>query len=80
MVDVMDCIIKNQSRVLHQNLPLCDDIYMNELHQWFFLNRRQFPWREDRNPYKVWVSEVMLQQTRASVVVSYFLGWSFSPM
>ena len=48
---------------------------MNELHQWFFLNRRQFPWREDRNPYKVWVSEVMLQQTRASVVVSYFLRW-----
>ena len=48
---------------------------MEELNLWFLANRRSFPWREERTPYKVWVSEVMLQQTRASVVISYFLRW-----
>ena len=38
-------------------------------------NRRDFPWRKDPTPYRVWISEVMLQQTRASVVVPYFLRW-----
>jgi len=48
---------------------------MKELHTWFKNNKREFPWRVDRTPYKVWVSEVMLQQTRASVVISYFERW-----
>lgn len=48
---------------------------MEALHSWFQSNRRSFPWREERTPYKVWISEVMLQQTRASVVVPYFLRW-----
>ncbi len=48
---------------------------MKELHQWFFDNRREFPWRSDPTPYKVWISEVMLQQTRASVVIPYFERW-----
>jgi A/G-specific adenine glycosylase len=48
---------------------------MEELHTWFKNNQRSFPWREERTPYKVWVSEVMLQQTRASVVIPYFLQW-----
>lgn len=45
------------------------------LKEWFIDNRRSFPWREDPSPYRVWVSEVMLQQTRASVVEPYFLRW-----
>jgi A/G-specific adenine glycosylase len=45
------------------------------LTSWFLENKRLFPWREEKNPYKVWVSEVMLQQTRASVVVPYFVRW-----
>lgn len=48
---------------------------MQILHEWFQQNRRDFPWRESPTPYKVWVSEVMLQQTRASVVIPYFLRW-----
>ena len=34
--------------------------------------RRDLPWRRDRDPYRIWVSEVMLQQTQAATVVSYF--------
>ena len=48
---------------------------MEALHEWFFHNRRDFPWRSHPTPYRVWISEVMLQQTRASVVVSYFNRW-----
>jgi A/G-specific adenine glycosylase len=39
---------------------------------WFHRHRRDFPWRQDRNPYRIWVSEVMLQQTQAATVVPYF--------
>lgn len=45
------------------------------LHLWFSLEKRDFPWRKNPTPYQVWVSEVMLQQTRAAVVVPYFLRW-----
>lgn len=46
-----------------------------KLAAWFQANKRSFPWREDISPYRVWISEVMLQQTRASVVEGYFLRW-----
>lgn len=39
---------------------------------WFARHERDLPWRSDRTPYRVWVSEVMLQQTRADTVVPYF--------
>lgn len=39
---------------------------------WFQANRRILPWREDPQPYKVWVSEIMLQQTRVEAVKPYF--------
>ena len=42
---------------------------------WFVKNQRKFPWREKKNPYAVWIAEVMLQQTRANVVISYFNRW-----
>ena len=48
---------------------------MNLVADWFLENRRSFPWREEKSPYAVLVSEVMLQQTRAVVVVSYFQRW-----
>lgn len=48
---------------------------IEKLNRWFLQNRRDFPWREEPTPYRVWVSEVMLQQTKASVVIPYFLRW-----
>lgn len=46
-----------------------------KLKQWFLVNKRNFPWRSHITPYRVWISEVMLQQTRAEVVIPYFLRW-----
>jgi A/G-specific adenine glycosylase len=37
--------------------------------RWYDANRRALPWRRDRNSYRVWVAEVMLQQTRIEVVI-----------
>ncbi len=39
---------------------------------WFDAARRDLPWRRDRDPYRIWVSEVMLQQTTVAAVVPYF--------
>jgi len=39
---------------------------------WYRLRRRALPWRLDRNPYRVWVAEVLLQQTRVEQAVPYF--------
>src|SRR2546422_9622635 len=45
----------------------------DRLLSWFATARRDLPWRkEPRDPYRVWVSEVMLQQTRVEVVVPYY--------
>jgi A/G-specific adenine glycosylase len=39
---------------------------------WFAASRRDLPWRRDRDPYRIWVSEVMLQQTQVATVIPYF--------
>jgi A/G-specific adenine glycosylase len=39
---------------------------------WFAQHRRELPWRHDRDPYRIWVSEAMLQQTQLATVVPYF--------
>jgi A/G-specific adenine glycosylase len=42
---------------------------------WYKQNKRDLPWRRSRDPYVVWVSEVMLQQTRVDTVLPYFERW-----
>lgn len=42
------------------------------LMDWYAVHRRILPWREDASPYRTWVSEIMLQQTRVSAVIPYF--------
>lgn len=49
-----------------------ETIDLKRLKAWFLEEKRDFPWRHNPSPYAVWVSEVMLQQTQAAVVVPYF--------
>lgn len=42
---------------------------------WYRKNKRDLPWRLDKDPYHVWVSEIMLQQTRVEAVREYYLRW-----
>jgi A/G-specific adenine glycosylase len=46
-----------------------------KLLSWYELNRRDLPWRRHPSPYAVWVSEIMLQQTRVETVIPYFQRW-----
>jgi A/G-specific adenine glycosylase len=39
---------------------------------WYVRNRRDLPWRRDHDPYRVWLSEIMLQQTRVAAVVEHY--------
>ncbi len=43
--------------------------------KWYDQNARRLPWRDQPTPYRVWVSEIMLQQTRVETVVPYFNRW-----
>ena len=40
--------------------------------RWYDQNRRDLPWRRDRDPYRIWVSEIMLQQTRVAAVLDHY--------
>jgi A/G-specific adenine glycosylase len=44
----------------------------SRLLRWYRANRRDLPWRATRDPYRVWVSEIMLQQTRVPVVLDFY--------
>ncbi len=46
-----------------------------ELLNWFYQNKRTLPWRRGRTPYRVWVSEIMLQQTQVNTVIPYYKKW-----
>lgn len=45
------------------------------LKKWFQQEKRELPWRETVDPYAIWVSEVMLQQTQVAVVIPFFKRW-----
>lgn len=45
----------------------------NTLEHWYNQNKRELPWREIDDPYKIWISEIILQQTRVIQGMSYYL-------
>lgn len=49
-----------------------DRYFSSELLNWYDVNKRDLPWRRSRDPYHIWVSEIMLQQTRVDTVIPYF--------
>jgi A/G-specific adenine glycosylase len=46
--------------------------FRKSLLHWFQAYRRKLPWRENRDPYRIWISEIMLQQTRVAAVIPYY--------
>ena len=47
----------------------------NELVRWFKKNKREMPWRLDKTPYRIWISELMLQQTKVDQVIPFYNKW-----
>lgn len=46
--------------------------FRTQLLNWFATYQRDLPWRRNRDPYRIWISEIMLQQTRVAAVIPYF--------
>ena len=51
------------------------NVFAGSLNRWFNKNARKLPWRETTDPYKIWISEVMLQQTTVNAVIPYYERW-----
>ncbi len=49
--------------------------FRRSLLDWYDASRRDLPWRRDADPYRVWVSEIMLQQTRVAAVLGHYARW-----
>lgn len=52
----------------------CRKLY-KALASWFEAEKRPLPWRENKDPYRIWISEIMLQQTQVVTVIPYFERW-----
>ncbi|MEO5775303.1 MAG: A/G-specific adenine glycosylase [Flavobacterium sp.] len=50
--------------------------FSNTLIQWYLQNKRDLPWRNDTNPYTIWLSEIMLQQTRVAQGLPFYLRFT----
>ena len=48
------------------------DLLYKELEDWYEMNHRILPWRETNDPYKIWISEIILQQTRVAQGMEYY--------
>jgi A/G-specific adenine glycosylase len=64
---------RNNSKLKTQNSKL--ERLVALLLDWFARNARDLPWRRTRDPYAVWVSEIMLQQTQVKTVLPYWKRW-----
>jgi len=49
------------------------DFFNSRIHSWYSLFKRDLPWRDTRNPYYIWLSEIILQQTRIDQGLAYYL-------
>jgi len=79
-----DCKVTDQEIKLHEPVEIRLDAgsgidkkeglngIPDPLLKWYDTNRRILPWREEATPYRVWISEIMLQQTRVEAVKPYF--------
>ena len=47
--------------------------FANRLIDWYKINKRDLPWRKTKDPYRIWISEIILQQTRVAQGYAYYL-------
>ena len=49
--------------------------FQKKIKAWYSAHHRKLPWRDTKDPYKIWVSEIMLQQTTVQTVIPYYNAW-----
>lgn len=70
---IMDADFNHRHNPIY-NPPMDTDDFSARMLAWFDLHgRKNLPWQTERNPYRVWVSEIMLQQTQVTTVIPYFI-------
>ena len=47
----------------------------HKLVQWYLENKRELPFRKNQDPYRVWISEIMAQQTQIDTLIPYYERW-----
>jgi A/G-specific adenine glycosylase len=62
----------NTARMPPQFTPRTLKTFQRRLLAWFRAHQRDLPWRSSRDPYRIWVAEIMLQQTRIAAVLPYY--------
>ena len=50
-------------------------MFSQKLICWYQAHHRDLPWRRTKDPYKIWISEIMLQQTTVNAVIPYYERW-----
>lgn len=60
------------SRFIHQ-YKLAMNLFSTKIIDWYLTNKRDLPWRETKDPYKIWISEIILQQTRVVQGYDYYI-------
>ena len=55
-----------------KELNLIRDYFSPSILKWYKKNQRNLPWRKTKDPYMVWLSEVMLQQTTVNAVIPFY--------
>lgn len=68
---ILNNLLKQHGILLWPKRKIQD--FRQTLLHWYDLNKRDLPWRQTRDPYAIWVSEIMLQQTQVATVIPYFL-------
>ena len=75
---VLECgkVVRRAKMTLEQDTSEMDEATRKRFQQrllgWFDRHKRDLPWRKDRDPYRVWISEIMLQQTRVNAVTDHY--------
>ena len=72
-VDAVECkiLLMNSSKATRHKDALAAE-FRKRLLAWYEVHARDLPWRKDRDPYRVWISEIMLQQTRVVAVIEHY--------
>ncbi|WP_031528667.1 A/G-specific adenine glycosylase [Dyadobacter crusticola] len=63
--------VSNDENILNPDPDLITS-FNKKLKSWYIKNHRQLPWRETKDPYKIWLSEIILQQTRVAQGMPYY--------
>lgn len=58
--------------MIQEKEQLLYDWYGKNILEWYFKIERDLPWRKNHDPYRIWISEIMLQQTQVNTVIPYF--------